>query len=173
MTTTSDKRYDSELAALLVANYGEALRTAARLSTSLERTEDLFPLTGDALARLDDGGAERLDAFRVRFSDLQDLLAGKLFRGLLRLEEEPALSQLDVLNAMEKRGIIGSLEGWKALRQLRNAFAHDYPEHDDQRAEALTLAAAGAGELLTVLRRLRNYACQHVGLPPSDLPEPP
>jgi hypothetical protein len=78
MTTTSDKRYDSELAALLVANYGEALRTAARLSTSLERTEDLFPLTGDALARLDDGGAERLDAFRVRFSDLQDLVARRI-----------------------------------------------------------------------------------------------
>lgn len=37
------------------------------------------------------------------------MLANKLFRGLLRLEEESAESMLDVLNAMEKRGIINNV----------------------------------------------------------------
>lgn len=167
------RRYDESIAALLRVNLEETARAARNLGVSIRRTEDLFPLDGARLATLNEAELERLDAFRVRYADVQDLLAGKLFRGLLKLEEEPVLSQLDVLNAMDKRGIIESFESWKQLREIRNAFMHDYPEDADERAEALNLAAVGAPRLLGVLRRLRAYAVERVGLPANQLPETP
>ena len=80
------------------------------------------------------------------------------------LEEEKPTAQLDVLNAMEKRAIIKSFQAWKRLREVRNAFMHDYPEHANERAEALTLAVEGARELLAVLDRLGKYAIAHRGI---------
>ena len=38
---------------------------------------------------------------------------------------------------MEKRGILNSFDEWKRLREIRNLFAHDYPETDEEKAEAL------------------------------------
>jgi hypothetical protein len=84
------------------------------------------------------------------------------------LEEEKAISQLDVLNAMEKRRIISSFQEWKRLRNVRNAFMHDYPEHSFERAEALTLAANGAQEILAVLDRIGAYAVHHIGIKLPD-----
>lgn len=164
MASERNRAYDPKLAAVFVANMREARRAATNLRTSLRRTASLFPLDGVTLEAMDEDGKERLDAFRVRFADLQDLLAGKIFRGLLLLEEEKPLSQLDILNAMEKRAIIPSFENWKRLRDIRNTFMHDYPEHSEERAEALTLAVGGARELLAVLDRVADYAADRIGV---------
>jgi hypothetical protein len=172
MTEAGPRSYDPKLAALFVANLGEAKRVGTNLSTSLQRTAHLFPLDGTSLEALDDDGKERLDAFRVRFADLQDLLSGKVFRSLLILEEERPVSQLDVLNAMEKRGIIPSYQEWKRLRDLRNTFMHDYPEHANERAEALSLAVEGARQLLAVLNGVGKYA-EHIIGPELRQPRPP
>jgi len=167
------KKYDSDIAALFVQSYGEAVRAARNIQVSIRRTEELFPLSAEALNKLDDEALERLDAFRVRYAQFQDLLANKLFRSLLRLEEESTGSMLDVLNAMEKRGIIVSFEDWKILRELRNTFMHDYPDQVELRAEALTHAHGLSSELCQVLMRIREFAIGQVGLPAKDLPEAP
>lgn len=80
------------------------------------------------------------------------------------MEEEEPMSQLDALNAMEKRRIIPSFGAWKQLRDLRNSFMRDYPEHAQERAKALTLAVAGAPDLLAVLERTVAYAEHRLGL---------
>ncbi len=90
-------KFDPDLGDLFVANFGEAVRSAHSLAVSLRRTAHLFPLSAIALQNLDEESLERLDAFRVRYASLQDILAHKLFRSLLSLEEEPVLSMLDVL----------------------------------------------------------------------------
>jgi hypothetical protein len=167
---TAQRKFDPDIAALFIANYLEALRTAQSLATSVRRTAGLFPLDGHALDALDDDAREKLDAFRVRFSGLQDLLSNKLFRGILLLEEETPQSMLDILNAMEKRGVIKSFDDWKSARDLRNAFMHEYPDHLDLCAAALSGAYAAAGELIQVLARVRERAIDHVGLDSDDLP---
>ena len=168
-----NRHYDQDLAELFVANYGEAVRAASSLTVSLRRTAYLFPLSGTALLALDEAGKEKLDAFQVRYASLQDILANKLFRTLLALEEEPTLSMLDVLNAMEKRGILESYHAWKRLRELRNAFRHDYAHEEDMKAAALTEAYRTASVLLELLVRLRNYAIASVGLDAARLPATP
>jgi hypothetical protein len=170
MTDDESPSFDPKLAALFLANYREAARVDRNLRVSLKRTAHLLPLDGASLDALDDDGRERLDAFRVRYADLRDLLSGKVFRSLLLLEEEMPTAQLDVLNAMEKRAILSSFQEWKRLRDIRNAFMHDYPEHADERAEALTLAVGGAQELLAVLDRTKRYAADNIGVSAPGYP---
>lgn len=168
---TAQCKFDTDIAALCIANYREAIRAAQSLATSVRRTAGLFPLDGHALEVLDEDASEKLDAFRARFSGLQDLLSNKLFRGILLLEEETPQSMLDILNAMEKRGVVKSFDDWKIARDLRNAFMHEYPDQLDICAAALTGAHAASGELIQVLARIRERVIEHVDLDSADLPE--
>jgi len=79
-------------------------------------------------------------------------------------EEETPLSQLDFLNAMEKRAIISSLHAWNRLRDVHDIFMQVYPGHANDRAAALSLAASGARELVAVLERVHDYAAERIGL---------
>jgi len=143
--------------ALYKNNWSEAIRTANRLSSSLRRLTNDFPLSGASLLCADDDLQDKIDAFRVRFADLQDCVGNKLFRNLLKLEDESPISMVDVLNMMEKRGVIESPEQWRLLREVRNAFAHDYPESENERAAALNGAWQQSANLLSILTNLRQY----------------
>lgn len=77
---------------------------------------------------------------------------------MLKLEDESPVSMIDVLNMMEKRGILTSVYQWKLLREVRNAFSHDYPESETERAEALNLAWVNAEQLLLILANLKVYS---------------
>ena len=68
---------------------------------------------------------ERLDAFRVRYGDLQDRLGNKVFRNVLLAEDEEPVNMADTPNSMEKRSILSSADAWRNTRAIRNAFAHD------------------------------------------------
>jgi acyl carrier protein phosphodiesterase len=148
---------ESKYIALFANNWLEALRTATRLSSSLNRLAVDFPISAENLKAADEDLQDKIDAFRVRFADLQDCIGHKLFRNLLKLEDESPVSMIDVLNMMEKREILTSSHQWKLLREVRNAFSHDYPESETERAEALNLAWANAGQLLLILANLKVY----------------
>jgi transposase len=114
---------------------------------------------------LDVEALDRLDAFRVRFCDLKDSLGSKTFRSLLKLEEEDAKSQLDIINKMDKRGIISSFEEWGQLREIRNLFSHDYPDSDEQRAESLNLAFGNTMKLIDTLDNVKKYVEREIKMP--------
>jgi len=98
----------------------------------------------------------------VRYAGLQDCLGNKLFRNVLRSEDEEPVNMADTLSRMEKREIIVSVNHWRNLRQIRNAFSHDYPEAEKERAEALNLAWDTAPQLIQIMGNIQNYmAKQH------------
>lgn len=142
---------------LFMQNWSEAVRTERRLKYSNSRLNEIFPLNAHSLENSDEELLERLDAFRVRFADLQDCIGNKLFRGILALEDEHALTMVDVLNSMEKRRIIESVNDWRVLREIRNAFSHDYPETAAQRASALNLAWDGQQGLYATKQAIADY----------------
>lgn len=148
---------DEKYLALFKSNWSEAIRTAQRLKSSLTRLNQTFPLSEHVLANADDDLFDKLDAFRVRFSDLQDCTGNKLFRGLLKLEDEKVFAMPDILNAIEKRGIFDSVQQWKTIREVRNSFSHDYPETENEKIEALNLAYKTAPELLLVISNIQQY----------------
>ena len=91
-------KYDQAKANILTNNIREVNRAAKNVLTSLQRLQNLMPIKQTILDDLSEDDKEMLDAFRVRYCDLQDSLGGKLFRSLLVLEEEEIGSQIDVLN---------------------------------------------------------------------------
>jgi archaellum component FlaC len=71
-----------------------------------------------------------LDTLAYRFSKIQSLLGEKVFKEILEeLEYDLAnKSYIDILEYIEKEGIIESIFEWKRLREIRNSLSHDYPE---------------------------------------------
>ncbi|MGI9276328.1 MAG: hypothetical protein ACR2PT_15985 [Endozoicomonas sp.] len=148
---------NSNYLSLFQQNWAETLRAVKRLQSSLSRLQQCFPLTAEALKSEDEELFEKLDAFRVRFATLQDCIGNKLFRNLLRSEDEEGLNMADTLARMEKRHILRSANQWRKMREIRNAFSHDYPESEAQRSEALNMAWKDASELIHIARNIEAY----------------
>ncbi|WOG29991.1 hypothetical protein [Endozoicomonas sp. 8E] len=142
---------------LFEQNWSESQIAVKRMEVSLRRLEQYFPLTALALKSEDEALFEKLDAFRVRFAGLQDCIGNKLFRNLLRVEDEEGLNMADTLSRMEKRHILSSAESWRKMREIRNAFSHDYPEAESQRADALNMTWAIAPELIKITDQIEAY----------------
>lgn len=101
-----------------------------RIQTALKRLSNLFPLTEESLKSLCDEDMAVLDQFLYRFTKLQDCLGLRLIPALyLLLESETAVRPfIDILNRLEKLGVLTSAEDWQYFRSLRNNLAHEYPE---------------------------------------------
>lgn len=149
--------YDKNIARLFLLNFNEAYRSAKLLLMSYSRIAKLIPLNAEILKTIIEDDLDKLDAFRVRFCDLQDTLGNKTFRSLLALEEERVESNLDILNKMEKRRILNSFEDWKSLREIRNLFSHDYPETDEEKAESLNVAYENTLKLIVIVDTIIEY----------------
>ena len=154
--------YEQVILAIFLNNWSEAIRTAERLQISLRRLKANFPLDGKELKDPSDDLIDGLDAFRVRYSDLQDCIGNKIFRGILLLEEETPASTLAVLNKMEKRKIIHTVDAWRKQREIRNAFAHDYPNKESDKAEALNAAWETAPAMIALLKSIVKYFKPHL-----------
>ncbi|MBM3197758.1 MAG: hypothetical protein FJZ58_00695 [Chlamydiae bacterium] len=162
--------YDKKIADLFYVNFKESYRSAKLLLSSYHRIAHLMPLEGVKFHLLNADDLEKLDAFRVRYCDLQDSLGNKTFRSIVLLEEEIPGSNLDILNKMEKRKIIKSFEEWKFLRKIRNLFSHDYPETDEDKAEILYVAYTSTMDLLIVVDNIIQYMQRQFNFPIDSFP---
>ena len=76
-----------------------------------------------------------IDQFLFRFAKVQDSIGGKLFRYLMTLmgEDAAAMPMRDILDKMERYGVIDSADEWIYIRELRNEISHEYntSESDD------------------------------------------
>lgn len=112
------------------------------------------PVTAADIAARDDALVATLDQFAYRFVRLQDTLGGRVFRRLLiehfgePYEDSPLR---DVVDRLEKLGVIASAERWSQFRAMRNALAHDYPETAEEKAAAIELAREMANEMALML----------------------
>lgn len=135
-------------------------RHAARLTWAMSEFSGKFPLTADVITNLNDTELAVLDQFSTRFAKLQDAMGAKLFPAVLELTREqgnfPAF--LDKLNRLEKIGAIESADRWLVLREMRNEFAHDYPDDPVIQAAILNKAYPLANELLAILHKIELFA---------------
>ncbi|WP_299734782.1 TM1812 family CRISPR-associated protein [uncultured Endozoicomonas sp.] len=138
-------------------------RHAMRLRWVMTETESLFPLTGVQFDNLAPEVVAFLDQFSTRFGKLQDAMGAKLFPQLLELvKEQGSLNTfIDKLNRLEKIGVIESAEQWLMLRELRNAFAHDYPEDSEVNAATLNRAMPLAEQLLETYEGVKVFALKY------------
>lgn len=124
-----------------------------------------FPLNADRLRSLDDAQVAIVDQFVGRFAKLQDAMGAKLLPIVLELTKEQGdlEAYLDKLNRLEKIGALPSVDEWLELREMRNAFAHDYPEDSELQAAILNRAFAATDRLVEILQHVKNYTQPYLG----------
>ncbi len=139
-----------------------ALMTCRRHAERLiwARSHIAFPLTPETLVTMDGMGLAILDQFSTRFAKLQDAMGTKLFPAVLELIKEPGdLSAfIDQLHRLEKTGAIPSAENWLLLREMRNQFAHDYPDDPQIQVALLNKASRLSFDLIATLDRIQQFA---------------
>jgi hypothetical protein len=94
-----------------------------------------------------------LDQFAYRYTRLQDDMGVKLVPAVLKAlgEDVAPMSALDRFARLEQLGWLASADEWQTLRQIRNQFAHDYPDNAHDRFERLQAAIGAATQLMSVL----------------------
>lgn len=92
-----------------------------------------------------------------RFSKLQDLLGGKLFRSYLSVVGYPVegIGYFELLRELEKEGVL-NLDDWNFLRALRNEIAHDYPQEMAEMLEKVNLFVEKSKELIAILDAIKE-----------------
>jgi hypothetical protein len=120
----------------------------------------LRPLTPEKLAALSAVDLAVFDQFVARFGKLQDTMGTKLLPAILEITKEHGdlTAFIDKLNRLEKIGAIPSAEQWLKLREMRNQFAHDYPEDPEIQAALLNKALDLADEMLQTMNNAIQYA---------------
>ncbi len=139
-------------------------RHADRLNWAMTELQPHFPLSATSLGDLTDLEIAVLDQFSTRFGKLQDAMGAKLFPVILELTKEQGELKafIDKLNRLEKIGAIESADDWLLLREVRNAFSHDYPDDLELQASVLNQAYQLARDLLTVFEGVKTFAATYL-----------
>ncbi len=133
-------------------------KQAKRLVYSLQHIKKMAPFTKENIVDATEKEIEMIDAFILRFSRLQDILGKKIFRFLLEISGEELVVMIDVLNKMEKMGIINDANEWMNIREIRNFAVHEYVEDDVQHVvDSLNKIINFAEELLVILNKIKQY----------------
>jgi len=100
-----------------------------------------------------------IDTFIFRFIKLQDYLCRKLFRRFLDVIGElfENMSFIDILDKLERLGIIESTEEWLEIRRLRNKLTHDYPQELEEIKEEIKIAIDKVNILERAIINIEKY----------------
>ncbi len=137
---------------ILLSNIDACKQRIEKLTYSLNKNRDLFPLTIKSVAHLSDEQEESIDALILRYSQIVAMIQDQIFRGIAYLEQEDLSnkSNRDKVLLMEKLGAIRSADEFGTAAVLRNKFAHHYPEAIKDRIARLNLVIEEADFVIGV-----------------------
>lgn len=100
-----------------------------------------------------------IDTFIYRFIKLQDLMGEKLFKIVLEEigEYKDNMSLLDVLDKLEKLGLIDDATAWLEYRKLRNKLTHEYPNNEQNVIDGIVLAMETFENIEALLNKIIAY----------------
>jgi succinyl-CoA synthetase beta subunit len=130
-----------------------------RINLSHKELEDIMPLDSEKYINLNDEDIKVLDQFLFRFSKLQDAMGQRLFKTILSFLKEDIenLPFIDVLNRMEKIGLLDSANVWKELREDRNELAHNYEDEPDKMSETINVLYNKKIVLENIYNNIKEY----------------
>ncbi len=116
----------------------------------------LHAFTSDTMETLSKPDRRLLDQFAYRYTRLQDDMGARLMPAVLHAlgEEVTAMPALDRFARLEQLGYLSSADEWNTMRQIRNEFAHDYPDSAQERFERLTAAMGAANQAMASLQHM-------------------
>jgi hypothetical protein len=146
----------------LTSNLNSLKKLSKRLESALSQLVDEMPLDVDSFDpnAMDDVFLLKLDGFRARYSDVQDFIGHTVFPMICKLDEDETaaipLSTRERQVLMERKGII-VLSDWQQLREIRNGFAHDYPDEHIEKAILLNAAWQSSLALVAIAQKATTY----------------
>jgi hypothetical protein len=123
----------------------QALSEYKTLIDALELNNDIYQ--ADYFLQLEAQQRAILEAYLKRFASLQDYMGAKLFPLVIDMSGIVTTKTSEVLAAVEREGLIDNLEQWIALRDLRNALEHDYPDTLEYALNELKLCVQSYSQL--------------------------
>ena len=138
----------------------ECKKHIQRINTALKFLEPLFPLTEEALNALSDEQTAILDQFLYRFAKLQDCIGLRLIPAVYALLESDTSAHpfIDILNRLEKLGVLTSAADWQYFRSLRNNFAHEYPDRPEDIVHGLNALYASWDKFMMLYMKIAATA---------------
>ena len=115
------------------------------------------PLTEAHFSRRDADLIAVLDQFAYRFTKLQDAMSAKLFRQYaLEVLQEPVESVpiIDILNLLERYGLLPSVSRWQEIGEIRNQITHEYQLSPAELVVTLRIAFGMVTEMAAVFATL-------------------
>ena len=100
-----------------------------------------------------------IDTFIYRFIKMQDMMGEKLFRIFLDElgEYKDSMSLLDVLDKLEKLGLVEDATQWMYYRKLRNKLTHEYPSNENEVIEGIALSLDVFDNMNEILMKIIHY----------------
>ena len=137
----------------------ECQKHKLRIEKSHTKVKGIFPLSAPRYEKLSDAEVETIDQYLFRFAKLQDTMGEKLFRMIVSQYVENIEKQtfVDILNRLEKIGILSDANIWKKLRSIRNNIAHQYDDEPEEMVEALNDIFAYKDELLNIFNNIDDF----------------
>lgn len=122
-------------------------------------------LSSHDYAHLSKADRRLLDQFAYRYTRLQDDMGARLMPAILRAlgEDVSAMPAFDRFARLEQLGWLPSADNWNVLRQIRNQFAHDYPDTANERFERLQAAIGAARQMVAISGQIENKIRQRFG----------
>lgn len=121
--------------------------------------QDVLPLSDKKYTKLTSMQIKNIDQFLFRFSKMQDTIGEKLFRLIVEdfVEDTSRMTFIDILNQLERIGIIENIQEWQNLRKARNDISHQYDDEAEEMAEAINKIFAQKDTLLENFQNIKNY----------------
>lgn len=147
-----------ELNDSLKQTYDTCATHVKRMEFAKSKINPFIPLSRENYYNLDDETIGFLDQYIFRFSKLQDVMGNRLFPLTLEALAEPATDKpfIDILNRLEKLGILDSAYNWIEWRKIRNDIAHEYPASLIERIEGINYIFNTLDEFKQIIERCRS-----------------
>ncbi|MBK1660669.1 nucleotidyltransferase substrate binding protein [Paracraurococcus ruber] len=156
------------------ADLDAAIRAAQAIAQSLRRVRErlvaLFPLDAAGVSALDEDQRDRTDALIKRFENLVNTLQDQVFRQIAERElarDPDRMSRRDVLDYMEKIGVLDAADRFLDAVKLRNRLSHVYPEDPAKQAGQLNRVHAATAVVLQALEGVEAWAARRLTPPAS------
>ncbi len=152
----------------------EEHRNLLHLIRAMTELAGYFPLDETFFTKITDKEIDLLDRFIFRFTKTVDSMGKRLFPEILTVTDERDEDMFfrDMLNRLERMGILTSVEDWHTYRERRNSLTHEYPETDSDKAAMLIDAYEKSFDMIQLFERIKKLLTQRVEISMEPYPIP-
>ena len=130
-----------------------------RIEKAYNKIKDVFPISATKYELLNDDDIEAIDQYLFRFAKLQDTLGQRIFKTIVSeyVDNIDLLSFIDILNYLEKIGILENANLWMKLRGIRNEISHQYDDDSEEMSQSLNSIIAQKDVIIEVYNKIKKF----------------